>query len=161
MVKMEQITTVVNGKAVKEYIYSTFITSLVGLIASILLFIFYIVMSLRTNNWADIINIIGLVLGILCFILSIFLLYKFFSAVSKANKNPATITYTFNDDGFDFVWEKNQGTIAYKDLMGYRESKHYLFVVRNIQNVFTLNKSEELVNFLKEKQIQKIKRIKR
>ena len=122
----------------------------------------YATLSTLQNDWANILNITLLFFGVLFLLLGFFILPGYVKSTRKNNDFFRIVTYDFQDDFVITEVFKNDEKIAeakyyYRDVLGYRETKNYIFLKVNNNSFFGIYKTDELLTFVKEKGFKKLK----
>ena len=95
----------------------------------------------------------------------ILFLVKYLKSINIVKNNRSVVTYEFFDDHFLFAsYNKNnekvdEREVPYSEIVNYRESKDYYFLMLVDNGAYIVNKTEEVANFIKEKGFAKYKTI--
>ena len=157
---MKRIETEINKKCTLALMERNFIFVAVSGVVGLALVALYFIFGALNNEWAFGWYIAMLIVGILVLAFDGILLYNIIKNVNLASKDPYTIGVTFKDDFLvmDMTKDKQQyqqARIAYKDIMAFNVTKEYVFIRVNKTSSIPVLRSEEVVNFLKEKGIRK------
>mgnify|MGYP002868507777 CR=1 FL=1 len=161
---MDKITTVINEKAVKEYL-SPLVKFIIFCFVGFIIFIaLYFIFAIISNNWLDPLHYVFIAVALICLVGAFIFLFKYLKSINLVKKHQTTLNYEFFDDYFIFISSNenrkvDERKIFYSDLVSYRESKNYYFLMLNDNNAFIINKNEEVIKLIKEKGISKTRNI--
>ena len=158
---MEKITTVVDERLTKELLHGKTICGFIYGLISLTIIAFYFVMSIIGNKWTDSLLIVALVIGCVALIADIVFILMLFKSINKTRDLKRTIISEFLDEAiiFEIFNEKEKiqnGKISYSNILGYKETKNYLFLRLKSNQYFGINKVEGLLDFVKAKGIKKL-----
>lgn len=161
---MEKIETIIDRNVAKEHLAPLIRNALFCFISSIVIVGLYILFSILEKNWVAVINIILLVAGIFIFLAGFFFLFMYFSNLKKIGDSSNRIVYEFLDDHLTFTTYKKdefiqEGKISYSDFIGYKETKNYIFLGLKGNSFVVINKTQSVIDFIKDKGLNKIKAI--
>lgn len=158
---MEQIKTRIDESASKDLFSKTIILMVVAFVFGLIMIGMYILFSISNNNWADILNIICLILGSVLVVVSIIFTFLTIKAIKGASGNTADTVADFYDDHIYLETFRNNELIGnakifYNDILGYTVGKKFIFLKIKNNQMLPFTKSEELEKFVAEKGIKKI-----
>ena len=159
---MEKITTILDGKVTKELVKHHIAEGIVGIIFGLLVIAAYITMSIIKKDWLDALFVVLLALGAIVLCFGILLVGISSISIKKSSEFKRKLVSEFADEYFTYdLYRENekveQGKIYYVDLMGYKQTKHYLFLGLKNNNYIGINKVEGLVEFVRSKGLKEIK----
>ena len=161
---MNKITTEVNVKAVKEYLFPS-VKFIIFCFSGVIIFVaLFLIFSFISKNFLDPLHYVFIAVALICLIGGIFFLFKYLKSLHLVKKHQTVLTYEFFDDYFLFEsFNENRKVdtrkVYYTDLINFRESKNYYFLMLNDNNAFIINKNEEVTRIIKEKGIIKAKSV--
>ncbi len=162
---MDKIETVIDVKAAKEYMAPLAKFIIFCLVSFLVMIGLYILFSLLNHNWLEPLNFIFLAVALICLIGMILFLIKYLKSINAVKNNKTVVAYHFFDDHFLFAsFNQNKEKVSeeivpYTEIVSYRESKNYYFLMLANNNAFIINKTQEVANFIKEKGFAKYKTI--
>ena len=158
---MEKIITVVDSKCAKELAAKNRMMYGTSILAGLICLGLYIGFSAANGNWGDTLNIVMVVAGVICLVLSALLIYSTLKAIKEADEKLITLISDFQDEYvvMELYNKDNEKTgeskFFYKDLLSYYEREHYVFLKVNQQSYFPVLKVPGLVDLLKSKGLPK------
>ena len=161
---MNKIETVIDVKAAKQYLFPLvkfIIFCFVGFIAFIVL---YIVFSIISNNWLDPLHYVFIAVALICLIGGIIFLVKYLKSINIVKKTQTKLSYEIYDDYMLFTSVNINGKVeerqvSYDEIVNYRESKDYYFLLLINNNAYIMNKNEISTKLIKDKGYQKVKSV--
>ena len=161
---MNKIETVIDEKAAKQYLFPLvkfIIFCFVGFIAFIAL---YIVFSIISNNWLDPLHYVFIAVALICLIGGIIFLFKYLKSINVVRKTQTKVSYEIYDDYMLFSSVNINGKVeerqvSYDEIVSYRESKDYYFLILTNNNAFIMNKNEITTKLINDKGYQKVKSV--
>ena len=162
---MEKIETRIDDQAVKELYKPLYRLVIIAFIVAVAFIAFYISFSAITKNWLDILNIVALSVSIVLIFAAIVLLVKLNQQVKQAQSFGRTAVYEFLDDYIAYeVYRQEEkieeGKCYYRDLLGYKEAKKYVFLVYGNNSYLAIKKVDGLVAFIESKGLKRTKVLK-
>ncbi len=162
---MDKIETVIDVKAAKQYL-SPLVKFIIFCLACFLVMVsLYVLFSLLNHNWLEPLNFVFLAVALIGLIGAILFSVKYLKSLHIVKNNKSVVTYEFFDDHFLFTSiNKNnekvdEREVPYTEIVNYRESKDYYFLLLASNSAFIIDKNEEVTNFIKEKGFVKQKTI--
>ena len=161
---MNKIETVIDVKAAKQYLFPLMkfiIFCFVGFITFIAL---YIVFSIISNNWLDPLHYVFIAVALICLIGGIIFLVKYLKSINIVKKTQTKVSYEIYDDYMLFTSVNINGKVeerqvSYDEIVNYRESKDYYFLLLINNNAYIMNKNEISTKLIKDKGYQKVKSV--
>ena len=161
---MKKDSVIIDEKVAKEHLKPVFNFALFCFIATLVFAALDIVFSSLSNNWFDLSSIIFMIVGALCLFGGIFFLLNYIKGINLTKKHVTKMDYEFFDDHISYVSSRDdrvvqQGDIPFTALASYRETKSYIFLGLSNNSFLTFNKSEDIISFVNEKGLAKVKTI--
>ena len=161
---MKKDTVLINEKVVGEHLKPVFNFALFCFIAAVVFFALMIVFSILNNNWLEVSTIIFAIVGALCLFAGLFAIINYVKGINIAKTHASKMDYEFFDDHLSYVTSRDdrviqQGDIPYQNLAGYKETKNYVFLAIKDNSFLAFNKSEDILSFVKEKGLVRIKTV--
>ena len=155
-----QIKTRVDGKCVKEYLKKNVTIFSIFLILGILYGVAYLVVAIIRGNLNSADVEISLILSILIIIISSVFLFRVSKVIKVTNEHAFDAIYDFTDEGIireTFIEgeKKSESRISYKEIVHYRVSKTYIYLVLFNKSYCPVSKDDKLEEFLISKNIMK------
>ena len=162
---MEKATVVVNENVAKEHLKSVINFAIFCFASAIVFFTLMIVFSILNNNWLEVSTVIFAIVGALSLFAGVFFLIQYAKGVRLAKTQSNTVDYEFFNDHLTFVTSRNdqiiqKGEVNYQDLVGYKETKNYVFLLMSNQHFLPFEKSEDILSFVQAKKLPLVKSVK-
>lgn len=162
---MKKATVIVNENVAKEHLKPVINFTIFCFASAIVFFTLMIVFSILNNNWLEVSTIIFAIVGALSLFAGILFLLQYLKGINMAKRLANTVSYEFFDDHLTYVTTRGeqviqQGTVNYQDLISYKETKNYIFLEMSDHNFLPFEKTEEILSFIKEKELPLFKSIK-
>ena len=159
---MEKIETRIDDQAVKELYRPLYRLIIVAFAVAIAFIAFYVVFSAVTKNWLDALNIVALCVSVILIFMAIILWIKLTKQVKQAQSFGRTAFYEFMDEYVSYeVYRQEEkieeGKCYYRDLLGYKEAKQYVFLVMRNNAYMAVKKVNGLIAFIESKGLIKTK----
>ena len=162
---MEKIKTIIDRKANKEILGTTFALTWLCFAFSLLCVVLYFLFSILFNNWLDPISISSLVIGIIILVFAVVVLFYLSNNLKKSTHYVREAIYDFTDDALLYEVHQNgekieEGKVYYCDLLDYKETKNYIYLRLRNNTFICVSKVDGLLDFIISKGISKFKMIK-
>lgn len=159
---MEKIETVIDQQVAKEHLRPLLNWALFCVVISAICTGLYILFSILQNNWVDVINIVLVATGGFILLCSIFFVVTYFINLNKVKNLNNVLTCEFFEDHLHLTSYKEdkliqEANIYYSELIGYKESKNYIFLGLKNNNFITVKKVDFIISFVQEQKLPKIK----
>lgn len=114
------------------------------------------------NDFGSVVNVVSIVTAILSLAFALVAFRSYKRAINYAREYVRTLTIEFLDDcmtseGYKGGEKISEGKFFYDDALAYKISKNYVFLMLKNNTFLPLNKTEEIINFLKEKGLKETK----
>ena len=159
---MEKIKTILDKKASKEILSTTFALAWSCFGISSFCIVLYFFFGILLKEWSDASLITALIIGVIIFIFSLFVLFYLSNNLKKANSYVREAIYEFTDDALLYEVYKNgekieEGKTYYRDIVDYKVTKNYIYLRLRNNTYFCANKVDGLLDFIADKGISKHK----
>ena len=153
-----QIKTRVDGQCVKEYLKKNIILFSIFLGVGALYGISYLMISIVKGYWNRSDVMISLVFSILIVIMASIFLFRVSRVVKITDKHAYDAVYDFSEEGiFREAYiegeKKSESKISYSEIIHYKVSDHYIYLVLFNKTYFPVYKDEKLEELLIAKNI--------
>ena len=153
-----QIKTRVDGQCVKEYFKKNIILFSIFLGVGAFYGISYLTISIIKGYWNRSDVIISLLFSILIIIMSSVFLLRISKAVKITNQHAFDAVYDFSEEGIvreAFIGgEKiSESKISYNEIIHYKVSEHYIYLVLYNKTYFPVCKDDKLEELLVSKSV--------
>lgn len=159
---MKKSTVIVNDKVSKELNVGYLRGAIVFLVCGLFLVGMFIGFGLAFNDFGSVANIVSAVTAIISLALFIVTFKSYRQTVNNARFDVKTVNIELLDEYMTAeVFRKEEkiqeSKYYYCDVFGYRVTDNYVFVLIKTNSFLPLNKTEEIINFLKEKGLKETK----
>lgn len=159
---MEKIKTILDKKASKELLSTTFALAWSCFGISLFCIVLYFFFGILLKEWSDASLITALIIGVIIFIFSLFVLFYLSNNLKKANSYVREAIYEFTDDALLYEVYQNgekieEGKTYYRDIVDYKVTKNYIYLRLRNNTYFCVNKVDGLLDFIANKGISKHK----
>ena len=157
---MEKIKTKIDGSTIKELFSNLIISTVVGTVIGLGFLLAYIFISLSNDSWKEMMNVTFLVVGIILFLVSTFVLFKIVSTFITTRNSVAQSVSDFQDNSVNIVVQRenkevDNANIPYEAITSFSVKKSYIFLKLSNRGVFPITKTDGLEEFLLSKGIKR------
>ena len=161
---MKKDSVIINEKVAGEHLKPVFNFALFCFIAAIVFFALMVVFSILNNNWFGVSTIIFAIVGALCLFGGLFSLINYIKGINITKAHSSKMDYEFFNDHLSYTTSRDgrviqQGDVPFTSLVGYKETKNYVFLAINSNSFLAFNKSEDILSFVKEQGLVRIKTV--
>ena len=157
---MEKIITHFDKKAMKELLKRQIIFMIICIVLGAGCCALYIVFSLLNNNWAEPLNVVDLVIGLLIIGFSIFLLFRYHRIINTMGASEVDYIIDMNNEYIHGeAYQNNEKTsefkVDYEDIISYTITEHYIFLKFENNTLLPISRNEEAVDLLIKKGLKR------
>ena len=147
----------INGRLIYEINRGNLLFALIAAIVGLAVLIVDVIFLTQS---VDALKIVAVIIGGLDVIFAVFFASRIFLSMKKADRLGAYAETSFEEDHLLLHVEqtgdkKSDTKIFYKDILYYRESPHYLIVYVDKVRYLPLEKREDIIELLTEKNVQR------
>ena len=159
---MKQIKTPIDKESTKEFVQGNLYFAIVSLGVALAIIALYIVFGVINHSWLDPLQIVLVVLGGILLVLSIIMVVSYLNSINKMKDFHRTMIYNFSSDEITYDLYKEEekvatGKASYIDVLGYKETKHFVYLRLRNNSWLVISKEEGLLDFIQSKGIEKHK----
>ena len=161
---MNKIETVIDVNAAKQYLFPLVKFIIFCFVCFIAFIALYFVFSIISNNWLDPLHYVFIAVALICHIGGIIFLVKYLKSINIVKKTQTKVSYEIYDDYMLFTSANINGKVeerqvSYDEIVNYRESKDYYFLLLINNNAYIMDKNEISTKLIKDKGYQKVKSV--